>query len=90
MKALLFAATLMGAVLAATPSSAQFYAGADPGGVGVQVGPFGFGMGPSYGWRDRHWTDGYSAYGAADCRVIRERIVTPSGRVIFKTRRICD
>ena len=90
MKALLFASTMMGAVLAATPASAQFYAGADPGGVGVQVGPFGFGVGPDYGWRDRHpWTDGYSAYGAADCRVIRERVVTPSGRVIFKTRRIC-
>ena len=80
----------------AVPASAQFYAGADPGGVGVQVGPFGLGVGPRYdGWhngyyRDRYYTDGYRAYGAGDCRVIRERIVTPSGRVIFRTRRMCD
>ena len=27
---------------------------------------------------------------AGDCRVIRERIETPSGRMIVQTRRICD
>jgi hypothetical protein len=90
MKTLLFAATVITALVAATPSSAQFYAGAGPGGVGVEVGPFGAGVGPRYGWRDRHHTDGYYAYGSADCRVVRERIETPSGRVIVKTRRICD
>ena len=91
MKRFLIATTVAAAaLLTALPASAQFYAGADPGGVGIQVGPFGVGVGPRYGWRDRHYTDGYHAYGAADCRVIRERIVTPSGRVIFKTRRICD
>jgi hypothetical protein len=90
MKTLLLAATVIGAVVAATPSSAQFYAGAGPGGVGVEVGPFGFGVGPRYGWRDRPYTNGYYAYGTADCRVVRERIETPSGRVIFRTRRICD
>jgi len=25
-----------------------------------------------------------------ECRVIRERVHTPSGRLIIKTRRICD
>jgi hypothetical protein len=54
MKILLVATALTAALVAATPASAQFYAGADPGGVGVQVGPFGVGIGPRYGWRDRH------------------------------------
>ena len=90
MKTLLFAAATAVALLAATPASAQFYAGADPGGVGVQVGPFGVGVGPRYNWWDRHATDGYYAYGTADCRVVRERVETPSGRVMFTTRRICD
>lgn len=91
MKKLLIAtaAAAMMAV-ASVPASAQFYAGADPGGVGVQIGPFGVGVGPRYGWRDRHYTDGYHAYGAGECRIVRERIVTPSGRVIFKRHRICD
>jgi hypothetical protein len=34
------------------------------------------------------WREGRAAY--ADCRTIRERTVTPSGRVIMETRRICD
>lgn len=90
MKTLLVATALTAALVAATPASAQFYAGADPGGVGVQVGPFGVGVGPRYGWRDRNYTDGYYAYGSAGCRVVRERVETPSGRLIFRTRRICD
>jgi hypothetical protein len=90
MKILLVATALTAAVVVATPASAQFYAGAGPGGVGVEVGPFGAGVGPRYGWRDRPYTNGYYAHGSADCRMVRERIETPSGRVIFKTRRICD
>ena len=90
MKTLLFVATVTAALVAATPSFAQFYAGAGPGGVGVEVGPFRAGVGPRYGWRDPHYTDGYYAYGSAECRVVRERIETPSGRVIIKTRRICE
>jgi len=90
MKILLVTAAVAAALVAATPASAQFYAGAGPGGVGVEVGPLGVGVGPRYGWRDRHVTDGYYAYGSADCRVVRERIETPSGRMIIKTRRICD
>jgi hypothetical protein len=48
-------------------------------GVGVAVGPFGYGVGPRYGWR--HY--------AYDCPLVRERIVTPSGRVIFRVHREC-
>jgi len=90
MKKLLFAAAATVALTAAVPASAQVYLGADPGGAGVRVGPFGFGVGPSYGWRDPYWRDGYYAYGGAECRLIRQRIVTPSGRVIFRSQRVCD
>jgi len=38
------AATIAGLALTAVPASAQFYAGAGPGGAGVQVGPFGAGV----------------------------------------------
>ena len=70
--------------LAATvPASAQVYFGAGPGGVGVGVGD------PDYGWRHRYWRDSY-AFDRDDCRVIRERVVTPSGRVIYRSRHICD
>lgn len=85
MKKLLFAATAAVALMAAAPASAQVYFGADPSGAGVRVGPFGFGVGPSY---DPYWRDGYYTYGA-ECPLVRERIVTPSGRVIFRTHRVC-
>ena len=49
------------------------------------VGPFGVGVGPRYGWHD-----GRYAYGYGDCRIVRERIVTPSGRVITERRRVCN
>ena len=41
MRKLLFAAAAAAALVAAVPASAQVYLGADPGGAGVQVGPFG-------------------------------------------------
>jgi hypothetical protein len=77
-------------LVAAVPASAQIYGGVDPGGAGVQVGPFGFGVGPryepryDYGWRG----DSYYAYGA-DCPLVRERVHTPDGRVIIRTHRVC-
>jgi hypothetical protein len=85
MRKLLFATAATIALVAAVPASAQVYIGADPYGAGVDVGPFRFGVGPRYGWHDR-WRHDY----ASECRVIRERTVTPSGRVIFETRRTCD
>jgi hypothetical protein len=45
MRKFLFAAAAAAAITAAVPASAQVYFGADPGGAGVQVGPFGFGVG---------------------------------------------
>jgi hypothetical protein len=85
MKKLMISAAAAGLlVAAAVPAPAQFYAGADPNGVGVQLGPLGVGVGPGYGWRG----DRYAYRG--DCRVIRERTITADGRAIFTTRRICD
>ena len=80
-RALLIGATLLTLGAAAAPASAQVFFGAGPGGVGVGVGD------PYYndGYRRRHWRGDY----ASDCRVVRERIVTPSGRRIVRTRQIC-
>jgi hypothetical protein len=82
-----------GALLIATvPASAQIYGGVDPGGAGVQVGPFGFGVGPRYdygpGYDYGYRGDAYSAYGA-DCPLVRERVHTADGRVIIRTHRVC-
>ena len=50
------AATAM--LFAAAPASAQVYLGADPGGVGIQVGPLGIGVGPDYwDYHHRYWRD---------------------------------
>jgi len=84
MRKLLLIAALATVGLAA-PAVAQVYGYADPAGVGVRVGPLGVGVGSDPYWRPRHYS-----YGYGDCRLIRERIVTPSGRVIFQERRICD
>ena len=93
MKTLLLATVAAATIGLAVPANAQFYVGAEPGGVGVQVGPFGAGVGPRY-WGHRHhrWDgDSYAAYNyAGDCRTVRERVMTPSGRTIIRTQRICD
>jgi hypothetical protein len=89
MRKLLFIAAATAAIGIAAPASAQIGAGVGPGGVGVQVGPLGAGVGPAYGPRHHHYRS-HRAYGYADCRTIRERIVRPSGRVIYRTQRVCD
>jgi hypothetical protein len=78
MRKLLFATAAATVLVAAVPASAQVYFGTGRGGVE-------FGVGPRHDWRDR---DDY-AY-ARDCRLVRERIETPSGRVIYRTHRDCD
>jgi hypothetical protein len=81
------AALAISGAAALTPANAQ--------GVGVQVGPVGVGVGVDAGpYRDggyhhRHWRGDSYGY-ASECRVIRERTQTPSGRVIVRSRRICD
>ena len=91
MRKLLFIAAAAGALVAAVPASAQVWVGADPYGAGVQVGPFGAGVGPRFDrWHDPYWRGRDYAYGAGDCRVVRERIVTPGGREIIRRQRVCD
>lgn len=79
------AALAISGAAALTPANAQ--------GVGVQVGPVGVGVGVGPYWDDgyhhRYWRDYDYGY-AGECRVIRERTETPSGRVIVRSRRICD
>lgn len=79
------AALAISGAAALTPANAQ--------GVGVQVGPVGVGVdaGPNRddGYHHRHWRGDSYGY-ASECRVIRERTQTPSGRVIVRSRRICD
>ncbi len=93
MKRLLFGVAAAALFAAFTPANAQVYLGADPGGVGVQVGPLGVGVGPDYWgdpyWRHRQWREDY-AYAAPECRIVRQRIVTRHGHVIWRTRRDCD
>jgi hypothetical protein len=90
MRTLLMAAAATIVLGAATPAAAQVYLGADPGGVGAQVGPFGFGVGPRYdNWRDRRWRDRDSFAYRRECPLVRERVETPSGRVIVRTHREC-
>jgi hypothetical protein len=82
MKRIFFAvaALAIAGAAALTPANAQ--------GVGVQVGPVGVGVGVGPYWDDgyhhRYWHGRDYAY-ASDCRVIRERIETPSGRMIVQT-----
>ena len=60
-KLLLAAAAAITLVIATTPASAQVRFGADPWGAGVQVGPFGFGVGRDRYWGDRYRHDGFLA-----------------------------
>jgi hypothetical protein len=87
MRKLLFAIAATTALSAAVPASAQVYLGAGPYGGGVE-----FGVGPRAGWRDHEhgWRDHWRGAYAYDCRLVRERFVTPSGRVVIRTHRDCD
>ena len=62
-KLLIGAVAATGLAIASVPASAEFYAGADPGGVGVQVGPFGVGVGPRFAGVIHDHYRGYYAYG---------------------------
>jgi hypothetical protein len=81
MRRMIFGAISVAAVVVAAPAWSQdVYLGNGRTGVEIGVGPHHDGD-----WRYRH------RYGVArdECRVTRERIETPSGRVIHKTKREC-
>jgi len=86
---ILLATLAAAAVLAAVPASAQIYLGAGRGGAGVQVGPLGFGIGPRYGYRNYDNYNGYNGDYAYGCPLVRERYVTPRGRVVYRLHRSC-
>jgi hypothetical protein len=81
MKTILFGLVAATAIGAATPASAQIWF--DVGPVAARIGP------PPWEWRHRPVYREY-AYVVGGCRVIRERIRRPNGRVIVREREICD
>lgn len=85
----LVAATVL--VVATAPVNAQVFIGADSRSAGVQLGPVGVGVGPRFSDDGYYHRRGYdaNAYYGGDCRLIRSRVVTPSGRVVFRTRQVC-
>jgi hypothetical protein len=78
MKSLLFAAAAVAVMSAAVPAFAQGYVGGGPTPGGVDAAPV---TAPYY---SEYWRRGDA------CRLVRERIETPSGRVISRTQRECD
>ena len=80
MRLLILSAAIAATVMGALPASAEVVIRAGEGGVAVRERDGDRdGMRHREEWR-RH---------RAECRVVRERIETPSGRIIFKTRRSC-
>ena len=82
MKALLIGVAAAATIGLAAPASAQVFFGAGPGGV-----EFGLG-GPRYYDPGRTYYRGDGDFG--DCRMVRERVVRPSGRMVYRTREVCD
>lgn len=84
MKKIMFVLAAAGTMAVAAPAVAQVGIYAGPGGVEVGVG------GPRH--YDHGYRHGYRTYGYArrDCRTERVEVQRPNGRVIIKTRRICD
>ncbi len=76
------ATVAVGGLAMSIPAKADYF-GVGP--VGVEVDRYG------HDW-DHRWHHGWrGAYAhGGDCRVIRDRTITPSGREIIRTRKICD
>jgi hypothetical protein len=79
MKKLFLIAAAFAALTVAAPANAQVNIRAGEHGVGVRVGPAP-GVHRHGNWRRAN---------ARTCRVMKTRTVTPGGRVIVKTRRVC-
>jgi hypothetical protein len=80
MNKLLFALLAIATLASAAPAAAQIRIEAGP--VAARIGPP-----PPPWWRRHHWRPVVYAY--APCHLVRERIVTPRGRVIIREREIC-
>jgi hypothetical protein len=91
MRTILFALTGVAALAVAAPASAQVYLGADERGAGVQVGPLGVGVGPDYDRHERRVYREYDdSYARGSCREVRSRSVRADGRIVYRTKRVCD
>lgn len=91
MRIMLLALTSATVLALASPAAAQVRAGADEGGVGVQVGPLGIGVGPDYDGRSRrHYRDRRDGYARGECREVRSKTYRADGRVVYRTTRVCD
>ena len=92
MKKLVFVLAAAAALGVAAPASAQLVIGGGGSGfgVGVGIGSGYYGPGPYYGgYGYRHYGPAVSVY-EPDCRVVRVRTRTPRGRVVVRTREVCD
>ncbi len=92
MRKLLFIAAAVAALGVAAPAGAQVFIGSDYGGAGVQVGPFGLGVGPRFsdeGYRRHRRGYNSNAYYYGRCRMVRTRHVTRHGNVRYRTQRVC-
>jgi hypothetical protein len=92
MNKLVFGLVASAVLATAAPASAQVFIGADSGGAGVQIGPVGAGVGPRFSNDGYYHRRGYdaNAYYVGDCRLVRSRVVTPGGHMVYRTRRVCD
>jgi hypothetical protein len=71
------------ALAVAAPASAQVYLGTDGPGVGVHIG-----VGERHHRRVHRDYDDTYARGA--CREVRSKTFRPDGRVVYRTKRVCD
>jgi len=83
MKNFIFVLASAATLAVVVPATAQVRVEASPGGVEVGVGH------DRDGERRIHHRGWRGAY-AKDCRTEQTQVTTPSGRVIAKTKRICD
>ena len=102
MRKLLFATVAATTLVATIPASAQVLLGAGPDGAGVQrdvpsivlvkddSGHGGIDIGPLGQCFDPRVCGTTSAAYANNCPLVRERIVTQSGKVIFRRHRVCN
>ena len=91
MRSVIAGVIAIAAVAATSPASAQWHNhrhGGWHGGPGIS---FSFGAPYSYGYYDGPYAAGpaYYGYGYENCRIVRERIVRPNGRVVRRNVRRC-
>jgi hypothetical protein len=83
MRTSLFIIVAAAALAVAAPASAQVYLGSDGPGVGVHIG---VGDGP----HRRVYREYDDSYARGSCREVRSKTYRPDGRVVYRTKRVCD